>query len=77
MLDPVDAQDAELLEGPGADAAGELAVVGGDLVLGAGGLDLCVEPRVGEHLDRADNGDAGRVAGLYGADQAQLLAGGE
>ena len=77
VLDPVDAQHADLVEGPAAHALGELAVegLGGRLAAHLAGLD--VEPLVLQHLGRADEREARRVARLEGRDQGQLLAGGE
>lgn len=75
VLDVVDAQVSDLVERPGADASGELQVPGRDCLAAAGELDLGVEPLVLEHLGRAHDGEAGRVAGLEGGNERELLAG--
>lgn len=77
VLNPVDLQHADLLERPAGDRLGELAVAGRAVGLVAGPAHLCVEPLVLQHLGRADEGEAGRVACLHRRHQAQLLAGGE
>lgn len=75
VLDVVDAQVPNLVESPGADAAGKLQVPSCDCLAAAGELDLGVEPLVLEHLGGAHDGEAGRVAGLEGGDERELLAG--
>lgn len=77
VLDPVDAQDARLAKGPARHALGKVAVERGHGRLGAVLLDLGVEPLVAQHVGAADDGDAGRVAGLEGGDERELAAGGE
>lgn len=75
VLNVVDAQVSDLVERPGADASSELQVPSLDCLAVAWALDLGVEPLVLEHLGRADNGEAGRVAGLERGDEGKLLAG--
>lgn len=77
MLDVVDAQVADLVECPGTRASGKLQVPSLDCLAVAGALDLGVEPLVLKHLGGANNGEAGRVAGLEGRDERKLLAGGK
>lgn len=75
MLDVVDAQVSDLMERPGADASGKLQVPSRDSLAAAGELNLGVKPLVLEHLGGAYDGKAGRVAGLEGGNQRELLAG--
>lgn len=77
MLHRVHAQVPDLVEGPAANSLGELLVPGLDGVLVAGALDLGVQPLVLEHLGRANDGEASRVAALEGGHQVQLRAGSE
>lgn len=77
VLDVVDAQVAELVERPAREAAGELLVPRPDSLLVGGPPDPGAEPRVLEHLGGAGDGEAGRVAGLEGGHEGELLAGGE
>lgn len=77
VLNPVDAQHANLLERPAGHALGELAVERLDGLGGAGLLHLGVEPLVGEDLGRADQCEARRRARLERRDERELLAGRE
>lgn len=77
MLHRVHAQVPDFVEGPAANSLGELLVPGLDGALVAGALDLGVQPCVLEHLGRAHDGEASRVAALEGGHQVQLRAGGE
>lgn len=76
MLNVIDAQDTELLEGPSTEELGELSVGRGDLLAATTG-DLGVEPAVLEQLGRSEDGHARRVAGLEDGDETELLAGGK
>ena len=77
VLDPVDPEDTNLLEGPASDPLGELAVVRLHLLLLADLGDLGVEPLVAQHLGRADDRQPSRVPGLRARDEGQLRAGAE
>lgn len=77
VLNPVDAQHANLLERPAGHALGELAVERLDGLGGAGLLHLGVEPLVGEDLGRSDQCEARRRARLERRDERELLAGRE
>lgn len=64
VLNRVDAQVANLLEGPASSATGKLLVPRLDGRLLTRALDLGVEPLVLESLCRSHNGEASRVARL-------------
>lgn len=64
VLDRVDAQVANLLEGPSTDATGKLVVPRLDRRLLSRTLNLSVEPLVLEGLCGSHNGEASRVARL-------------
>lgn len=75
MLNPVDPQNAKLLECPGAQALSELAVEGlGLLAVHLVDLGL-IEPLVLQQLSRTEQHEAGRIEGLEGRDERELLAG--
>lgn len=77
MLNRVHAQVPNFVERPAANSLGELFVPGLDSVLVARTLDLGVRPLILEHLGRANNSEASRVATLESGHQVQLLARGE
>lgn len=64
VLNRVDAQVPNLLEGPTSGATGKLLVPRLDGRLLTRALDLSVEPLVLESLRGSHNGEAGRVARL-------------
>lgn len=73
VLDAVDSQDANLLERPASHSSGEFLVVSLDALAAHLG-DLGVEPLVLQHLSRAKNSHASRVARLHHRHKRQLLA---
>lgn len=76
VLDPVHPQNTRLLERPGGDTLGELAVEGLDGFTTWGG-DLGDEPLVLEHFGRTKKDKTGRVDRLESGDEGELLAGGK
>lgn len=77
VLNRVDTQVSDLVEGPAADATAKLQVPCLDSRLLARALDLSIEPLVLERCGRAHNGEASRVTRLEDRDQIQLLTSGE
>lgn len=77
MLDVVDAQMSDLVESPATDTAGKLLVPSGDCLLALWELDLGIQPLVLEHLGGANERETGRVAGLEGGNERELLASSE
>lgn len=73
VLDAVNTQDANLLERPASHSSGKLLVVSLDALATHLG-DLGVEPLVLQHLSRAENSHASRVARLHHRHKRQLLA---
>ena len=53
MLDLIDAQDADLVEGPARDSLGEVSVQSLDFLLLADLLDLGVKPLIGKGIGGA------------------------
>lgn len=77
MLKPADAEHAQLLKGPRGHGFCECLVSRLDLLVRANLLNAGVEPRVLEHLCRAEDGEAGRIACLEGRDERELAASSE
>lgn len=76
VLDTADFENAKLVECPARDAVREKAICADGFAARAR-LDLCWRryPIVAEHVECANNRQAGRVAGLKGGDERQLGAG--
>lgn len=77
MLNVVDLEDAQLLEGQSGNTLGKLPVGRPDILTTNSSNLGGVHPLILKHLSSTNNGDARRVASLESRHQRKLLARGE